>query len=93
MFIFRLVIPQKIKKSIITGIKTSGVVCVLCAIMQLINNGCNMKTEKLNTFTIAHYILLFFVVVLCIGIVAWTLTHGASDGNESPDFRHDSTIL
>lgn len=33
-----------------------------------------MKYQKTNTFTIAHYILLFFVVVLCIGIVAWTLT-------------------
>lgn len=36
-----------------------------------------MKTEKLNTFTIAHYILLFFVVVLCIGIVAWTLARSS----------------
>jgi len=34
-----------------------------------------MKNQKINTFTIAHYILLFFVVVFCIGIVAWTLTH------------------
>ncbi len=33
-----------------------------------------MKYQKINTFTIAHYILLFLVVVLCIGIVAWTLT-------------------
>lgn len=35
------------------------------------------NTQKLNTFTIAHYILLFFVVVLCIGVVAWTLTRGS----------------
>lgn len=29
--------------------------------------------NQTNSFTIAHYILLFLVVALCIGIVAWSI--------------------
>ncbi len=34
-----------------------------------------------NSFTIAHYILLFAVVVLSIGIISWTVIHS---GNPNP---------
>lgn len=38
-----------------------------------------------NSFSIAQYILLFLVVVLCIGIVAWTLVHtGRNMKSENP---------
>ncbi len=33
------------------------------------------KTPQTNSFTIAHYILLFLVVALCIGIIAWVMVH------------------
>lgn len=39
-----------------------------------------MNTKKLNTFTIAHYILLF-----CIGIVAWILTRSGKSVHENSD--------
>ena len=49
-----------------------------------------MKYQKINTFTIAHYIFLFFVVVFCIGIVAWTLTR--SGKSVAADTNNDNVI-
>jgi len=30
-----------------------------------------MASNQTNSFTIAHYILLFLVIVLCVAIIAW----------------------
>lgn len=40
-----------------------------------------IKTN-ITSFTIAHYILLFFVVVLCVCIIAWVMIHR---NNSSPE--------
>lgn len=47
--------------------------------------------NQTNSFSIAQYILLFFVVVLCIGIVAWTLVHTGrrvDSENKTPSVIH-----
>lgn len=44
-----------------------------------------------NAFSIAHYILLFLVVGLCIGLVSWTLVrrnNNAPSNNVAPTITH-----
>ncbi len=48
--------------------------------------------NQTNSFTIAHYILLFFVVGLCIGIAAWIMitTRNANPKNNIESVTHIS---
>lgn len=43
-----------------------------------------------TTFTIAHYIFLFFVIFLCIGIIAWIMIH---QNNQNPTNNVSSNVL
>lgn len=36
-----------------------------------------------NSFTIAHYILMFLVVVLCAGIIGWVMFSDSSPSRDS----------
>ena len=36
-----------------------------------------------NSFTIAHYILLFLVAIICIGIIAWVMIHNTNKNTKN----------
>ncbi|MBR5153359.1 MAG: hypothetical protein IKW57_01010 [Alphaproteobacteria bacterium] len=47
-------------------------------------------TTNTNSFTIAHYILLFMVTITCIGIIAWVMINR---DNPAPENNVHSSII
>lgn len=48
-------------------------------------------TTNTSAFTISHYILLFLVTILCIGIIAWVMIHRNNphpENNITPNITH-----